>query len=204
MIHDIVNYIVDLVDGWGYIGIFVLMALESTLVPIPSEVVLIPAGYLVKQGRMDMFAALLAGTLGSLTGASFNYWLAVTFGRKFMLKYGPYVGLSEDKYCRIESWFLKHSCFGTFVGRLLFGVRHFISFPAGLARMPITKFAFYTSAGAAIWSLILLLLGYVLGDGDSAMEKAKLIAYWLLGVVLVMGFAYYSWCGSKQKSQQAE
>ena len=200
-LHYFVDIVVELVQGMGYLGIFLLMTLESSFVPFPSEVVLIPAGYLAFQGEMNILFVILAGIAGSLAGAIINYYLSYTFGRGFILRYGKYFLLSPEKFAVIESSFLKHGKFATFVGRLIFGIRQWISIPAGLSKMPFGSFAVLTSLGAGIWVTILVALGYVLGEGEESQTLAKQLGLWVLGVVVIMTFAYIYW--SSPKKQQA-
>ncbi|MEK7843517.1 MAG: DedA family protein, partial [Pseudomonadota bacterium] len=155
--YEIIDWIVRTVGGLGYPGIFIMMFLESSFVPFPSEVVMIPAGYLAYKGEMNLVLAILAGTLGSLTGALFNYYLAVKLGRPFLLHYGKYVMFSEASLRKMEDFFARHGHISTFTGRLIPVVRQYISLPAGLARMNLAVFSFYTSLGAGIWVTILAL-----------------------------------------------
>ncbi len=198
-LHQFIDYVVALVDGMGYLGIFLLMTLESSFVPFPSEVVLIPAGYLAHQGDMNAVMACVAGIAGSLVGAGINYYLSYTFGRSFILRYGKYFLLSEEKFLTLEKMFLQHGAFATFVGRLIFGIRQWISIPAGLAKMPFGKFSVLTSAGAGIWVIILVSLGYVLGESAEAGRVAKVVGYWLAGVVVVISVAYFFWWHPRKK-----
>lgn len=160
---SIINFIVETIGQLGYIGIFFMMFLESSFFPFPSEVVMIPAGYLAYKGEMNIYIAIIMGILGSLGGALFNYFLAVKFGRSFILRFGKYFFFSEKSMQSMESFFEKHGEISTFVGRLITVVRQYISLPAGLARMNLAKFAFYTSLGAGIWVVILTILGYYVG-----------------------------------------
>jgi len=163
MLSQIVDWIVQTVNAWGYGGIFAAMFLESSFFPFPSEVIMIPAGYLAFQGEMNLYAAIGFGIAGSLAGALFNYWLAVRFGRRFLLRYGKYFFLDEKGLAKLERFFAEHGEISTFNGRLIPGVRQYISLPAGLARMPLGRFALYTALGAGIWVTVLALLGYFLG-----------------------------------------
>lgn len=162
-LHEIVLKLVEVVNSWGYPGIFVLMCLESTVFPIPSEVVMPPAGYLASIGEMNLAVAILAGTLGSVAGASINYGLAIWLGRPFLLKYGRYVLCPPHKFEKVERFFLTHGEIGTFTGRLILGVRHFISLPAGLSRMNLPRFLVLTALGSAIWCGVLAFIGFWLG-----------------------------------------
>lgn len=119
MLTDIVNFIVDTVGSLGYFGIFVMMFLESSFFPFPSEVVMIPAGYLVYKGEMNMLLAIFFGILGSLAGALFNYYLAIKLGRKVLIKYGKYFFIKEPTIIKMEEFFKKHGHISTFSGRLI-------------------------------------------------------------------------------------
>ena len=151
IMHELISWLVTTIGALGYPGIFILMAMESSVIPVPSELVMPPAGYLAQQGQMNVFIAILCGTLGSLVGAYANYFAARHLGRPLLLKYGKYVWISEQKFARVESFFLRHGEISTFIGRLLPVVRHLISLPAGLAGMNHLKFSLYTLLGAGIW-----------------------------------------------------
>jgi membrane protein DedA with SNARE-associated domain len=155
----------------GYTGIFLLMAMESSVFPIPSEIVMPPAGYLVQQGRMNMTLVILSGTLGSLAGAYANYFAARYLGRRLLLNYGRYVWITEEHFARVENFFRDHGEISTFIGRLLPVVRHLISLPAGLAQMNHWKFSLYTLAGAALWVSILTWIGYFIGANQELIER---------------------------------
>ena len=192
MLADIVNFIVDTVGSLGYPGIFIMMFLESSFFPFPSEVVMVPAGYLAYKGEMNIYLAILFGILGSLSGALFNYYLAVKFGRKFLVKYGKYFFIKEDTIIKMEEFFKNHGHISTFSGRLIPAVRQYISFPAGLARMNLLVFSIYTSLGAAIWVIILTLLGYYLGDNEALIkEYLRYIIVVILILLAVLAFWYY-------------
>jgi membrane protein DedA with SNARE-associated domain len=167
---------------WGFVLIFILMAIESSVIPLPSEVVLIPAGFLVHRHELtfgdpvvDFIIAVLCGMLGSLTGAYANYFVSLFVGRPFILRYGKYFFVKPHVFSRAEEIFLEYGDISTFVGRLLPVVRHLISIPAGISRMPLVKFSSYTLAGAGIWSAILLWIGYYLGTLSADMTYAQLV-----------------------------
>lgn len=166
MFAEIVKFIVDSVSGMGYPGIFLLMLLESSFFPFPSEVVMIPAGYLASKGEMNLVMVIASGIAGSLAGALLNYYLALWAGRKFLLKYGKYMLIHERTIFKMEQFFEKHGHISTFSGRLLPGVRQYISLPAGIAKMDLKQFMLFTSLGAGIWVVILTLLGYFLGENE--------------------------------------
>ncbi len=166
MIHEAINWLVSTIGAMGYAGIFLLMAMESSVFPIPSEVVMPPAGYLVQQGKMDMLWVILSGTAGSLVGAYANYFAARYLGRPLLLKYGKYVWITEAHFQQVENYFNQHGEISTFIGRLLPVVRHLISLPAGLAGMNHLKFTAYTLLGAAIWVSVLTGIGYLIGENQ--------------------------------------
>ncbi len=181
--HELIMWLVNTIGVMGYPGIFLLMAMESSVIPIPSELVMPPAGYLAQQGQMHIWAAIIVGTLGSLVGAYANYFAAHYLGRPLVLKYGKYVWITEEKFAKVEQYFKDHGEISTFIGRLLPVVRHLISLPAGLAGMNHWKFSLYTLAGAGIWVTILTYIGYFIGA-----ERELIMQYShqaLIGVVVV-------------------
>ena len=191
MLGDFINFIVQTVGEWGYAGIFLMMFLESSFFPFPSEVAMIPAGYLAHQGQMSLVLAWCAGTAGSLAGAVFNYYLCYFFGRELVLKYGKYVGITKVKMRKFEAFFNKHGEISTFNCRLIPGIRQYISLPAGLARMNIFKFCLYTALGAGIWVAVLLAVGWYLGknydkDTFSHIVVALLAAVGLLTALYIV------------------
>jgi membrane protein DedA with SNARE-associated domain len=191
MLHDLVQTIVTTVGAWGYPGIFLMMALESSFFPFPSEVVMIPAGYLAYKGEMNIALAIVSGLGGSLFGALFNYWLALKLGRPFLMRYGKYVLVKEHTLQRMEDFFARHGHISTFTGRLIPAVRQYISLPAGLARMNLAVFSFYTRLGAGIWVTILAVLGYTLGHNEEAIRNnLHLITLITLGAVAVIVLLY--------------
>lgn len=168
---ELINLLIESVDSMGYPGIFFLMALESTVVPIPSELVMPVAGYLIQQGRMDFGLTILSGATGSLFGAYLNYFASRWLGRALVLKYGRYVGLNAEHLTKVERFFYSHGDISTFVGRLLPVVRHLISIPAGLARMGHLRFSTYTGVGSAIWATVLTAIGFILGERQDLVER---------------------------------
>ena len=192
MIKELAQDLVDLIFDWGYLGIFLLMAVESSFIPFPSEIVLVPAGYLASQGQMSLSYIMLSALGGSLVGAFINYYLALTLGRKILQKYGKYFFISENALIRMEEYFNKHGHISTFTGRLIPGIRQLISIPAGLAKMNIVEFSFFTALGAGIWALILTLLGYFIGDNQELINtylKEITIAVFIL--IIGIGYVYY-------------
>ena len=191
MLSGIVNFIVEFVADWGYFGIFAMMFLESSFFPFPSEVVMIPAGYLASKSQMSFAIAFLCGLGGSITGALFNYYLCYFFGRKLITKYGKYVGITEEKFAKFEAFFNRHGEISTFNCRLIPGIRQYISLPAGLAKMNVARFVLFTGLGAAIWTLILMILGYFIGENEELIKKdLHLITIALLAFVLLISCIY--------------
>jgi membrane protein DedA with SNARE-associated domain len=167
---------------WGFILIFVLMAIESSIIPLPSEVVMIPAGFLAYRSELtfgdphtDFAVAVLCGMTGSLVGACANYFVSLLVGRPFILRYGKYFFIKPAAFSRAEEIFLEYGDISTFVGRLIPVIRHLISIPAGISRMPIFRFSFYTLFGAGIWSAILLWIGFYIGTMSENMTYAQLV-----------------------------
>ncbi len=187
MIHDIALFLVEKIGDMGYIGIFLLMFLESTFFPFPSEIIMIPAGYLAYQGEMNLYAVVIVGIVGSLAGALFNYYIAMHFGRRFLLKYGKYFFIKEETLDKLEAFFQKHGELSTFNGRLIPGIRQLISLPAGLARMNLWRFSLYSALGAGIWVVVLVALGYLLGSNEALISQylhtATLIALISVGLI---------------------
>ena len=201
--HELINWLVQTIGALGYPGIFLLMAMESSIIPIPSELVMPPAGYLAQQGQMNMAAAILCGTAGSLIGAYANYFAAHYLGRPLILKYGKYVWITEEKFAKVEKYFKDHGEISTFIGRLLPVVRHLISIPAGLAGMNHVKFSLYTLFGAGIWVTVLSYIGYFIGENQELIMKYSHQA--LIGVVVVSVVIIAVYIRNhRQKKQKAE
>jgi membrane protein DedA with SNARE-associated domain len=194
MLHQFVDWVLHTVHGWGYTGIFILMALESTVFPIPSELVLIPAGYLAYEGKMNFLGIIFASTLGGLVGASINYYFALWVGRPFLERWGKYFFVRPALLHKTDAFFLKHGAISTFSGRLILGIRHLISLPAGLTRMPWIKFAFYSCLGTGLWSTILTTFGYFIGGNEALIRQYQfhITAGVLIFVTLVIG-SYWWW-----------
>ena len=190
MLHEIAASLVEAIGSMGYWGIFLLMFLESTFLPFPSEIIMVPAGYLAYKGEMNVYLVALVGIVGSVGGALFNYYIAMHFGRRFLLKYGKYFFVKAETLERLEAFFSKHGELSTFNGRLIPGIRQLISLPAGLAKMNIVKFSLYSALGAGIWVVVLVALGYLLGSNEALISEylhtATIIA--LISVVFITVF----------------
>ncbi len=198
--HALVATIVSIVSGMGYAGIAAAMFLESSFFPFPSELVLPPAGYLASQGKMELWIVILLGIVGSVLGALFNYWISFRLGRPLILRFGKYVGLTARAYDRAEEAFRRHGEISTFIGRLIPGLRQYISLPAGLARMPIPRFVLFTGLGAGIWASVLALVGYVIGNNQEAIGHSlhSITIYTAVGIVLVV-IVYGLWYRRRAK-----
>lgn len=200
MIETWIHWLVETIAAWGYPGIIFLMALESSVFPVPSEAVLIPAGYLAFKGEMDITLVVLCGTLGSLIGAFTNYYVSLFVGRAFLLRFGKYVLVSEKTLLKNERFFTTHGAISTFIGRLLPGIRHFISIPAGLAQMNVTLFATFTALGAGLWSFILAALGYTIGENQALVHEYM---HHILAVTfvssIILATSYYALYRRRQK-----
>ncbi|HEY6010899.1 MAG TPA: DedA family protein [Nitrospirota bacterium] len=198
--HELINWLVITIGALGYPGIFLLMAMESSVIPIPSEIVMPPAGYLAQQGQMNIWLAILCGTAGSLVGAYANYFAAHYLGRPLVLKYGKYVWITEEKFAKVERFFRDHGEVSTFIGRLLPVVRHLISLPAGIAGMNHLKFSLYTLLGAGIWVTVLTFIGYFIGANQELIMQYSHQA--LIGVVVlsVLIIVVYVWNHRRKKS----
>ena len=186
---EVIAWIVQTVGDLGYVGIFVMMFLESSFFPFPSEVAMVPAGYLASKGEMNLFLAWLAGAGGSLAGALFNYALGHKLGRPFLQKYGRYFFLSEESLEKVEHFFQKYGALSTFWGRLVPGVRQYISLPAGIGRMRLLSFSIYTFLGAGIWCAILLALGFVIGENEALIKQYT--SYILAGIMVAIAGVFY-------------
>jgi membrane protein DedA with SNARE-associated domain len=210
---------------WGFFLIFFFMTVESSFIPFPSEVVMIPAGFLAARGGLsfgspllDASVAVLAGTAGSLAGAYVNYYLFGWLGTPFLEKYGKYFFLPPPKLHRAEEVFRQYGAGATFVCRLLPAIRQLISIPAGISRMPLGSFTLWTGLGAGIWVTVLTVAGYTIGAHTASMSYAELVVtgthmvkrhlVWLIPALLI-AFGAYVWITrkimeSKQPAKQPE
>lgn len=202
VMEQMINWIVGIVGQWGYPGIVVMMFLESSCFPFPSEVVMIPAGYLsspayltspayIPGHEMNMWLAISMGIIGSWLGALFNYYLALTLGRRLLIKWGKYFFISEANFEKGERFFQTHGEIGTFTGRLIPVVRQYISLPAGLARMNTARFLFWTGLGAGIWVTILTVIGYIAGQNKELIQQySRSATLWVLALCAVVVAVY--------------
>ena len=185
MTETLIEYVqigAELGRTWGPLIVFVLMAVESSFIPFPSEIVMIPAGFMAARGEFlppdpmaGLAVAVIAGILGSLAGAFINYGLSLKLGRPFLYRYGRYFFLAPSSLERAEELFRRHGEITTFVCRLIPAIRQLISIPAGLSRMHFGRFALFTGLGAGIWVVILGLAGFALGKGTREMSYEELV-----------------------------
>ncbi len=201
MVFGLASFVTDLISKSGYLGLFFLMTGESALLPIPSEIVLPFAGFLVYSGQMTFFSAIVIAILGQLFGSIISYSIGHYGGRPAILKYGEYLHLSEKKFARVDNWFKKYGSATIFFGRLLPVVRTVISFPAGIAKMNFRKFLFYSILGIIPWTIIFIYFGYILGERWQAIiatfDKFQLIV--IIGIFIIIGY----WIWKARNAHQA-
>jgi membrane protein DedA with SNARE-associated domain len=199
VLHDLIQAWFEFVRDWGYLGVALLMAAESSILPVPSEVVMPPAAYWAAQGKLNFWGVVAAGTFGSWVGSAISYWLALWIGRPLVMRYGKYLLMPPAKVELAEQWAKERGLMGVFVSRLLPVVRHLISIPAGILRMRFLPFSIVTTVGAGIWCLVLSWWGAaVLGDQPRLVEdpnvmvsvmKDKLL--WFVGAIVVLGGLFF-------------
>lgn len=188
----LVEFLLGITSDMGYWGVFLLMSVESSFIPFPSEVVIPPAAYLASKGEMNIFLVVLFGTLGSLIGAWINYALARYLGRVIVFdlvshKFAKYLLLSKAKVERAEKHFLDYGGITTFIGRLIPAIRQLISLPAGFSKMNFAAFTFYTTLGASFWVSVLAALGYYFGENEDLLMRYESGLKWVVLGVLVVG-----------------
>ena len=213
MFHELFATWMKLTLDWGYAGVFGMMAVESTVFPLPSEVIVPPAAYWAQQGHLHFWGVVIAATLGSWFGSAISYLVARSVGRPLILKYGRYVFVPEKKWLLAEEWIRHYSAVGIFFARLLPVVRHLVSLPAGAARMPFGTFSLMTLLGSFLWSWVLAWFGaQVLGgeprlmqDPDALIHVLKVKLVWFVVAAAVMLGLYIAvdLIGRRLKSQAA-
>jgi len=181
------SWLVDVVQGLGYIGLFVTMFFGNALVPIPVEAIMIPAGYIVQQGEMSLFGVMASAIFGDIGGSLFSYYIARHFGRRFLFAYGKYLFFTHDRIEMLDRFFASHGEISVLTGRLVPGLRHFMAFPAGLSHMNVKKFVIYTGVGGGLWMSILVLVGYIIG-GNKALVRHYMpyVEGAIIGAVIMM------------------
>jgi membrane protein DedA with SNARE-associated domain len=196
IISAVATWIVDVISAAGYFGVVILMAIESACIPLPSEVIMPFAGYLVSIGQFSLIGAATAGALGCNVGSTVIYYVAAYGGRAVLERFGEYVLISRADIKRADDFFLRYGSATVFFGRLLPVVRTFIALPAGLARMPMVKFQVYTFIGSWPWCYALAYIGYVLGarwNSDPTFRRLFHDFDAVIAAVLLAGFAWFVW-----------
>ena len=199
MVHDLLAAWFLHVRDWSYLGVFVLMAIESTVFPLPSELVIPPAAYWAARGELSFWGVVVAAALGSWAGAALSYAVARAVGRPLMLRYGRYVLVPEPKWLLAERWIQHYAAGGVFFARLLPVVRHLVSLPAGAARMPFGLFSAVTLVGSFVWSWVLATFGAqvlgsepnLIGDPTSLARVLRHKLLWFVAAAAVMAALYF-------------
>ncbi len=195
--HEIINYIVSIAEQFWYTGIFIMMVIESSFIPFPSEVAMIPAWYLSSTWKMNFLIALIAWTFWALIWATINYLLAYWLWEKVIIrlirKYGKYFFLKEAHYLKAENYFLKHGIITIFLARFITVVRQLISLPAWAFKINFRKFFFYTWIWAWLWNLWLMSVWYIAWENKELISKYsyELLIGWIVFIILVWGIYYY-------------
>lgn len=208
MLHTIIqslqDFVMYLIDTLGHFGIFLAMLIESVCIPLPSEVIMLFGGFMAEAGKLNFWLVVLAGILGNLVGSLIAYYIGKAGGRALVLKYGKYIFLNVNHLDKAEIWFNRYGASAVFFGRILPVIRTFISLPAGIAKMSLTKFVLYTILGCIPWNLFLTWLGYTLGSNWSVVEKyTRPISYTMLAlcILFVIWLAYKIW-NKKARAKQ--
>lgn len=198
MLHEMLRTWFEWVEMWGYTGVFILMAMESSIIPVPSEVVLPPAAFWAAQGRMSFAGVILAATAGSYFGSVLSYWFSLWLGKPLLQKYGKYILLTPQKLELAHQWVEQYGNSGIFLARLLPVIRHLISIPAGILRMPFWKFSLSTIVGAGLWCTILSWFGQqvigshpeLLSSPEAMISAVKSKMAWFVAAVVLGGGLY--------------
>ncbi|MBX7077069.1 MAG: DedA family protein [Methanobacteriaceae archaeon] len=184
------NFVIHLIETFGYTGIFIAMTLESACIPLPSEVIMPFAGFVVNEGKLSLIGITLVGTLGNLIGSLITYYVGLKGGRPLLEKYGKYILITKDKLNYVDNIFNKYGPITIFLGRILPGIRTFISLPAGISRMNIKKFIIYTILGSLPWTFALGYVGVLLNDKWSIIRGYFHIFDIILGLLIVLFILY--------------
>jgi len=199
--------IVATISTLGYSGVVLLMAIESACIPLPSEIIMPFAGYLVSKGEMNLWLVGLAGAVGCVVGSMVAYWVGMYGGRPLIEKYGRFVLISHHDLDLADRWFAKYGEIIVFTSRLLPAIRTFIAFPAGVARMNVPRFIIYTFAGSLPWCLGLAYVGKKLGEQWDRDPRLKTLFHrfdFVIGIVLVLGVAWWIWRHVRHSRAAAE
>ncbi len=210
-IHEILTILFRFILEWGYLGVFIMMALESTALPVPAEIVIPPAAYWAAQGKLNLAGVIVAATLGSYAGSAASYWVAWKFGRPLFQRYGKFVFLPPARLEQADLWFEAYGAGGIFVARLLPAIRHVISLPAGLFHMNFRIFSTVTIFGAGIYCAALAWFAVkVIGDQPALMNDPELLvsvlkarSIYLIAFALVVGALYWLMTWMQRRAQTA-
>lgn len=198
------TFCISIISSIGYLGVFLLMVMESMILPTPSELVMPFAGFLISSGEMKFSLVIIFSTLGSLVGSLLSYYLGRYGGNRFVLRYGKYFLLNEEHLIKTERWFSKKGDLTIFIGRFIPVVRHVISIPAGIGKMNIKKFMIYTILGAGIWNSFLTYIGFVLGKNWKTIKQySDYISWGILFIILIIG-AYFLWKEIKKRRKKSK
>lgn len=197
VLSHLAQFVISVISNFGYLGVFLAMAIESACIPLPSEIILPFTGYMVFLGHFTLWQATIAATLGNLFGALVAYYIGLWGGRPFIKRFGRYVFINEQEFSKIEKLFERRGEFTVFIGRLLPVVRTFISLPAGIARMNAVKMAIYTIAGALPWCLLLIIVGQKLGENWNTLKPLFHRLDLFVGILILMLLGY--WINKKRK-----
>ncbi|HWQ92947.1 MAG TPA: DedA family protein [Clostridia bacterium] len=206
MFESLIQWYMGALETGGYPLIALLMAVESSIVPLPSEVVIPPAAHMAyTTGQFSMLGIIVAGTIGSWLGATVMYWAARLGGRPLLMRYGKYCMISPAKVEGAERWAAHYGSMGIFISRLLPVVRHLIGIPAGIVRMNYRTFSIYTLLGSAIWCGVLCYIGVKMGQDEKLMKgELHRISLWIGGAMLVLGAMYYAFVHRHMKSSPTQ
>jgi membrane protein DedA with SNARE-associated domain len=201
ILSAIAGFIISTISTLGYGGIILLMAVESANIPLPSEIIMPFSGFLVAQGQFNLWLAGISGAIGCVLGSILSYWLGMLGGRPLVEKYGKYILISHHDLDLADSWFKKRGEITVFIGRLLPIIRTFISFPAGIAKMPFSRFVIYSFLGSLPWCLLLTFIGQKMGEN---WEKIRTyfhnFDYVILGLIILMAI-WWIWRHLKNRQK---
>ena len=203
MFTELIRWYLKSLDTGGYPLIVLLMAIESSILPLPSELVIPPAAHLAyTKGNLSMTGIVIAGTIGSWIGATAMYWVSRLAGRPLVLRYGRYLFITADKVLGAERWAARFGAPGIFVSRLLPVVRHLIGIPAGIVRMDYKLFSLFTLLGSALWCAALCWIGVKAGQDEQLMKgELHRVSLWLIGAAAVLGSVYYVFVHRHMKAE---
>ena len=195
MLSEFFNFLLSITANLGYWGVGILMAIESSFIPMPSEIIVPPAAYLASLGKMNIWLIIIVGVLGSVVGAIFNYVIGYYLGRPLVYKlaahpFAKFLLINPEKIKKAEKYFFDNATSATFIGRLIPVIRQLISIPAGFSKMPFGPFVFYTALGSTIWVSILAALGYFIGANQELLARYYKEIIWVL---FIFGVLWFGW-----------